>query len=125
MNFELEGKLIEIYNTQEVTATFKKREFVIEHREESGGREFVNMIKFQIVQDRCQSLDNFKVNDPVKVSFSIKGRKWEKNGQVNYFNNLEAWRIESAAQAAPQAPPPEISVNDLPPLPEDYNDLPF
>lgn len=126
MNFEMEGKLIEIYNTQEITATFKKREFVIEHREDANGREFINYIKFQIVQDRCQSLDNFKAGDSVKISFSIKGRKWEKNGQVNYFNNLEAWRIESVNQSvAPQAPPPELSVNDLPPLPEDYNDLPF
>ncbi len=126
MNFELEGRLIEKYNTQEVTATFKKREFVIEHREDAGGREFINTIKFQTVQDRCAMLDNFNLNDLVKVSFSIKGRKWEKNGQINYFNNLEAWRIESSAPATPQqTPPQDISVDDLPPLPEDYNDLPF
>jgi len=126
MNFELEGTLIEIYKTQDISSTFKKREFVIEHKEESGGREFINTIKFQTVQDRCQTLDSFNINDRVKVSFSIKGRRWEKDGNVNYFNNLEAWRIESAAQTAPpQAPPADLSVDDLPPLPEDYNDLPF
>jgi len=126
MNFELEGTLIEIYKTQDISSTFKKREFVIEHKEESGGREFINTIKFQTVQDRCQTLDSFNINDRVKVSFSIKGRRLEKDGNVNYFNNLEAWRIESAAQTAPpQAPPEDLSVDDLPPLPEDYNDLPF
>ncbi|PID93348.1 MAG: hypothetical protein CSA95_08170 [Bacteroidetes bacterium] len=126
MNFELEGKLIAIYDTQEITSTFKKREFVLEHSEQINGRDFINTIKFQIVQDRCQQLDNFKVEDRVKVNFSIKGRRWEKNGQVNYFNNLEAWRIESAVKAeSPQAPPPETSIDELPPLPDDFNDLPF
>ena len=128
MNFELTGTLIEKYDTQEVTATFKKREFVLEHKEEASGREFVNFLKFQAVQDRCQLLDNFNLNDSIKVSFSLKGRKWEKAGQVSYFTNLEAWRIESAAAESapkPQAPAKDISINDLPPLPEDYNDLPF
>ena len=129
MNFELTGTLIEKYDTQEVTSTFKKREFVLEHKEEASGREFINFIKFQAIQDRCQLLDNFNLNDSIKVSFSLKGRKWEKAGQVSYFTNLEAWRIESAAESAPkqqeQAQAKDISVNDLPPLPDDYNDLPF
>jgi len=34
------------------------------------------------------------VDDMVKVSFNLRGRKWERDGQVSYFTNLEAWRIE-------------------------------
>ena len=39
-------------------------------------------------------LDQFTVDDIVKVSFNLRGRKWEKDGQISYFTNLEAWRIE-------------------------------
>ncbi|MFA7683136.1 MAG: DUF3127 domain-containing protein [Candidatus Dojkabacteria bacterium] len=125
MKYEISGKIIEIYETQDITASFKKREFVIEHREETGEREFINYIKFQAIQERCQLLDSLNLNDRVKVSFSLKGRKWEKAGQVSYFTNLEAWKIESAAESIPSIPPPDTTINDLPPLPENYNDLPF
>jgi uncharacterized protein DUF3127 len=60
----------------------------------------------------------------LKVSFNIKGRKWEKDGKVAYFTNLEAWRIESAVNegAAPNMPPPPM---DEPPMPTEETDLPF
>lgn len=94
MSFELQGKLLEIYNTAEISATFKKREFVLERSESNVGRIFTDTIKFQLIQDKCQLLDSFQIGDEVKVSFNIKGTKWEKEGRVNYFNNLDAWRIE-------------------------------
>ena len=34
----------------------------------------------------------------IKVYFNIRGRKWENNGQVSYFTNLEGWRIEKLTQ---------------------------
>ena len=34
------------------------------------------------------------------MNFNIRGRKWEKDGKVNYFSNLEAWRIEKVGGAA-------------------------
>ena len=35
----------------------------------------------------------------MKVSFNIKGNKWERDGKVNYITNLDAWRMESATNA--------------------------
>lgn len=126
MSFELEGKLIEKYDTQQVTDKFRKREFVVEKTENSYGREFTETIKFQVTQDRCDLLDSFHVNDNIKVTFDIKGRRWEKNGTVNYFNNLEAWKLEGASGVAdmPQAPPhtaDDFSVS----AEEGDDDLPF
>jgi hypothetical protein len=46
------------------------------------------------VQDRTGIVDRVNVGDEIKVHFNIKGSKWEKNGSVSYFNNLDAWRIE-------------------------------
>jgi hypothetical protein len=101
MNHELTGKLIEIYDTQKVSDKFQKREFVVELQEEmiNGRPSYPNFAKMQLVQAKCDILDRFKIGDTVKVSFNIKGNRWERDGKVNYITNLDAWRIESAAAA--------------------------
>ncbi len=127
MSFEIEGKLIEKYDIQQITDKFRKREFVLEKIEMSNGREFIDTIKFQLTQDKCNELDSVNVNDNIKVNFNIKGRRWEKNGTVNYFNNLEAWRINSLANTSSQGdiPPPDISEADMQPFDDQNDDLPF
>ena len=122
MSFEITGKLLEKFNTQQVTSSFKKREFVLEKKEDVSGREFIETIKFQLNQDRCDLLDQFSINDEIKVSFNIKGRKWEKDGKVSYFNNLEAWKLEKTGSSVPHDIPPP-SIEDIPPEMDD--DLPF
>lgn len=123
MSFEISGKLIEKYDIAQVTASFRKREFVIEDRRNVGGNEFVDTIKFQLTQDRCELLDNVGLGEEVKLQFNIRGRRWEKEGQVNYFNNLEAWKVEKVATEAPAAAAPAHTLDDIPPEPTD--DLPF
>ncbi|HZK08958.1 MAG TPA: DUF3127 domain-containing protein [Bacteroidales bacterium] len=125
MSYEITGTLIEKYDAVQVTDRFRKREFVIEKRETVGVNEFIETIKFQLTQDKCEAIENIPVGQQIKVVFNIRGRRWEKNGQVSYFNNLEAWRVEplqSQATQANTAPPP--SMNEIPPEgPTD--DLPF
>lgn len=121
MSFEIKGKLIEKYEAVQVTDRFRKREFVIEYSESAGSSEFVENIKFQLTQDRCDLIDSLQPGDEVKINFNIKGRRWEKDGKVSYFNNLEAWKIES--QGAPAEVPPPHTMDDIPPEPSD--DLPF
>lgn len=126
MSFEITGKIIEKFDAQQVTDRFRKREFVLETRENAGTNEFVETIKFQLTQDRCDLIDNIKVGDEAKVSFNIRGRRWEKNGQVSYFNNLEAWRIEPVTQSDSEADiPPPPGVDDVPAEEEPTDDLPF
>lgn len=122
MSYELSGKLVEKFDTQQVTATFKKREFVIEKKENAAGREFIELIKFQLNQDKCDLVDQFRVDDELNISFNIKGRKWEKDGKVSYFLNLEAWKIAKVAGENSNTPPPP-SMNEIPPEMDD--DLPF
>ncbi len=95
MSFEINGRLAEKYETQKISDRFQKREFILEIKSTgTTGYEFVDFIKFQSTQDKCSLLDQFNIDDTVKVSFNLRGRKWEKDGQVSYFTNLEAWRIE-------------------------------
>ena len=98
MSYELTGKLSIKFDTMQRTETFKTREFVVEKSEDINGKLITNYIKFQCVQDRTGIVDRVNVGDEIKVHFNIKGSKWEKNGSVSYFNNLDAWRIEQILQ---------------------------
>lgn len=100
-SLEITGKLIVKYDTQQVSEKFKKREFVIELQEEINGNMYTNFAKFQLVQNKCDVLDRFNVDATVKVSFNIKGNKWERDGKVSYMTNLDAWRIEAASGQQP------------------------
>ena len=125
MNFEIEGKIIVKDDEQQISDKFKKREFVIEVENERNS-DWNDFVKFQLTQDKCALIDPFNLGDKIKVFFNIRGRKWEKNGQVSYFSNLEAWRVEGAAQAAASAP----MAGEAPPpgmadVPADNDDLPF
>jgi hypothetical protein len=98
MSFEVEGKLIKKYDTENKTGTFQAREFVIEVM--SGN--YPQFVKFQLVQDRCSLLDPFEEGEEIKVHFDLRGREW----QGKYFTNLNAWRLEKASTPSASAPPP-------------------
>lgn len=137
MSFEISGRLAEKFETQKVSDRFQKREFVLEIKSSgTSGFEFVDLIKFQSTQDRCSMLDQFELDDPIKVSFNLRGRKWERDGQVSYFTNLEAWRIEkiqnetdepTGASSEPDSIPDQDAPFPSEPPENDsgFDDLPF
>ncbi len=125
MGFEITGKLIAKYDTIQRTETFKTREFVIETSDNVNGRTINNYVKFQSVQDRTGIVDRFTMGETVKVHFNIKGSKWEKNGQVNYITNLDAWRIESVNLNTAQEQPSDNFTPSAVPPGEVVDDLPF
>lgn len=96
MALEVIGKLIEKQAAVQVTERFKKREFVLDISEEVNGNTYANYAKLQLAQNRCELLDNYNEGDMLKVSFNIRGNRWEKDGRVNYITSLDAWRIEKA-----------------------------
>lgn len=100
MSYELTGKLLIKFDTAQRTETFKTREFVVEKSEDINGKLITSYIKFQCVQDRTGIIDRVNEGDEIKVYFNIKGSKWEKDGKVSYFNNLDAWRIEQILNPA-------------------------
>ncbi|MCB0736160.1 MAG: DUF3127 domain-containing protein [Bacteroidetes bacterium] len=122
---EITGKIVEIFDEQQVTNTFKKREFVIEYADNPQYPEF---IMFQAIQDKTAMLDSINVGDSVTVQFNLKGRKWQSpQGEVKYFNTLQAWRIGKPQTDGnnqdpfhSDVPPPEI-----PDAPSEIDDLPF
>jgi hypothetical protein len=127
----IKGKLLEKFDTQQVTDSFRKREFVVEYAENPQYPEF---IKFELIQTNCEQLDGVDVGQEINVNFNLKGRKWtDKNGEVKYFNSLQAWRLERANDIESTSTnsgsvegdlnPPEWLSNQ--PGPQADDDLPF
>lgn len=117
------GKLVEIFETVKIKESFQKREFVLEI---ATNPKYPELVKFELVQDKCGLIDNYKPGQEVSVEFDLRGRKWtDQKGVVKYFNTLQAWRI-GAANAADDAdegaPPPSEDTEDHG---VEKDDLPF
>ena len=69
MSFEIEGKLHRKFDTENKTATFQTREFVIE----VNANNYMQYVKFQLTQDRCAVIDPFAQGDRIKVFFDLRG----------------------------------------------------
>jgi len=123
MSFEVVGRLHKIFDTEtKGTNGFQAREFVIEV---SGM--YPQFVKFQLTQDRCALVDNYKVDQNIKVFFDLRGREWEGR----FFTNLNAWKIEAASgQTAAAATESAAPANDFPKMSDEPStkaddDLPF
>ena len=106
------GKIKVINPTQEVTATYKKRELVVTTNEQ-----FAQHILIEFGQDKCNILDNYKVGQEVEVSINLRGREWTNpQGETKYFNSVQGWRINAVEGNKEQAAPTQEAPSD---------DLPF
>ena len=89
----IKGKLVEIFDTVQITETFKKREFIIQ---DNKNPEYPEFVKVELIQDKVSLLDDLKVGDEINVLINIKGRKWEdKEENIKYFNSIQGWKIET------------------------------
>ena len=127
MAFEITGKIIDISPVNQVSDKFKKREFVIEKKEAGGSAVFIDYVKFQLIQDKCDLINESFLNEEVKIWFNLKGNKWERDGKINYFTNLDAWKIEKTSSGSPrdQNTSPHVTLEDIPPENDELSDLPF
>jgi len=127
MSFEVEGRLYKKFDTAQITDSFKKREFVVEI--EDGA--YTQLIKFQLTQNNCDKLEPYNEGDQMKVTFSLRGREYNKNGEMLYFTNLESWRLEKGGAAVAQPAAADNldafpAANDEPSTEAaDTDDLPF
>ncbi len=119
MGLQTSGRLHFVFDTQQVTERFRKREFVVELTDNPRYPQFV---LFQLTGDRCESIEGFQVGEQVQIDFSLRGREWKSpKGETRFFNSLDVWTVERAGGAS--AGP------DEPPLPEEPpafdSDVPF
>ncbi len=116
----IKGKLIEKFDTQDVSDSFRKREFVVEYSENP---QYPELLKFELIQSNCDQLNDFEIGDEIDVTFNLKGRKWtDPQGNDKYFNSLQAWRLDKTAPSqVNQESDPEWMKEDF----SEDDDLPF
>ena len=122
MAFEVEGIIYKKFDTDQVTETFQKREFILEI--EDG--QYKQLVKFQLTQANCVKIDPFEEGDRIKVQFSLTGREYKKGDKTIYFTNLNAWRIDpvNTQDVGDSADFPEVE-DEPPSWEEEEDDLPF
>ena len=127
MTFEIEGILHKIFDVESKSASFQTREFVI-----TTEGTYPQFVKFQLTQDKCGIIDTCQEGEKIKVSFDLRGREW----QGKYFTNLNAWKVDKAANVAQTFQAAASSASMTPPvfeentdfgsgLPADFDDLLF
>jgi hypothetical protein len=127
MSNQIKGKIYHIGQQEDVTEKFWKRAFIVETEDQ-----YSPFVKLELTQDRCGLIESFKVGNEVVVTYDIKGSKStyiNKNGQLDCFVALQAWKI-TGEQSAPktQSGEPMTKVSELPKETAQNNnddDMPF
>lgn len=135
-NFFADGFVIYVNDTQQVTERFSKREFGIRMEFHNGGQVYENYINAQCTGAKIDMLDDVKINDKVRVQFSVRGSiKDQKEGTPTVagnpnrkvvFSNIDCWSIlmiEPAAAAPVSGANPQPQAAGQQPVSQD--DLPF
>ena len=125
---ELQGTIKKISDLQTFSSGFQKKEVVLLTEEQ-----YPQPINIEFLQDKVDSLNNFKENDKVKISINLRGREWTSpQGEVKYFNSITGWRIEKLedgfnepTQATPSASQSAAKPSSSDVFAEEDDDLPF
>ena len=111
--FKLTGTVKVVNSTVQVSEKFSKREFVVTDTSSM----YPQDIMFQATQDKCSLLDAVHSGEQVEVSFNLRGREWTSpQGEVKYFNSLDAWRIDrvnATGSGIPSTGPSAMNLNPV------------
>lgn len=88
---EIIGKVIEIFDVQEITQKFSKRSIVIETDDQ-----YPQVLEVQFANDRMKLVDKMSIGQNVEISINIRGRKWSGPKGDKYFVSLDGWRVQNA-----------------------------
>lgn len=120
---EIKGIIKVIKPIQEVSATFSKREFVIETDEQ-----YKQVISLELHGDKVDIIDAYTEGQEVKCFLNLRGRMWTNpQGEEKYFNTIVCWGMQPIKNAPTQEPQQSAGNQFLDPNfnTEDSSDLPF
>ena len=104
------GKVKVIMDEQVISDKFRKKEFVIETI-----GDYPQEVIFQTANDKCDMLNAIAVGQEVEVHYNLRGRSWTSpQGEVKYFNTLDAWKLESIGGEVTQPALESAANTDLP-----------
>lgn len=126
-SLQLSGTLYRKFDTQQINEKMTKRDFVVE----TDDSQYPQLVKFELINDKCSIIDSYSEGTKVTVKFNIRGREWKKDEtQTTYFVSLNAWRIErdgngGSAYNAPVQSAPIVQNQQQPATSGVDDDLPF
>lgn len=87
---KLVGNLKVKKDTQVVSESFSKREFVLTVVDGA----FSNDILIQLTKDKVTLINDINIGDMLEVEVNLSGKCWvNPQGEEKYFNSLSAWKI--------------------------------
>ncbi len=94
---QIKGTVKRVLKTQQVSATFSKREI---HVEIPDGQ-YPQTVSVEFTQDKTSLLDSVAVGQSVTIDINLRGREWTdpKTQEVRVFNTLQGWRIAAEGAA--------------------------
>jgi len=121
----LTGTIKKIGDIQTFASGFQKREFVILTSEQ-----YPQPIMVELLQDKVDIIEPFKVGDEAEVGINISGREWvSPQGETKYFNSIKGWKITKPNPIDTSGKVPTASTQEAfpseNPFAEDDSDLPF
>jgi hypothetical protein len=126
---QIQGTIKVVKPTQQITATFCKREFVIETDEK-----YKQTIQLELHGDSVDIIDNYTEGQEIICDLNLRGRSWTNpEGEEKFFNTIVCWKIQPSQQHQTQGPPPAPADEYAPPIgnpntvdgEEEHDDLPF
>jgi len=114
---KVNGRLLGVNETEQVTEKFKKRKFWLETDLDS---QWPQTVEFELIQDKVTVIDKFKKGDMLSVGFNLRGRKYanKTTGKDAVFNSLNAWFVDKPKGGNTTNSGPSTTT-------EAPNDLPF
>lgn len=121
---QIKGTLAVKGETQHVSDKFAKRTFVLITDAET---KFPQKVELQLVQDKCNLLDNINIGDIVIADYNIRGREWlSPKGETKYFVTIEAWKLIAESPVYADAVPSKTTKGKaIAPEASEFSDLPF
>lgn len=108
------GKFLGHSAANQVTEKLVVRRFWVDITDKP---EYPNTPEFQLINDKVNLTEPLKPGDNVEVSFSLSGRKWEKDGKKGVNTNLNAYAIQRVVKQSvipPTTPATAGNDDDLP-----------
>lgn len=112
----IKGKIKSVGNTEQKSAKFAIRTFVVEIE-----GKYPELIEFQLINNNTFIIDPFTEGDEVDIHFNLKGREY--NGRV--YNSLQVWKIEGQPKSNTNETTPTETAPETTNQNKEDGDLPF
>ena len=102
---------------------FRKRMVVLE---QDNGR-FSAYIPIEFIQDSCDTVDELHAGQEVEISYSLTGRKWQRDpgSEVKFFLSAEGNSFRILSEGSGSAPDVDAANDAFAQAASDDEDVPF